>query len=47
MFAKDHENKDISFCTTVIFGDRSKFNISASDGRIYLWRGVVKHEADM
>lgn len=54
-FAKDHENKDISFWNTVIFADESKFNISASDGKAYVWRqpntelqiknlrGTVKH----
>lgn len=53
-FAKDHENKDISFWNTVIFADESKFNISAPDGKEYVasikyelqtknLRGTVKH----
>lgn len=37
-FAKDHADKDDSFCNTVIFADESKYNLFGSDGKSYVWR---------
>ncbi|GFU13580.1 uhu transposon [Trichonephila clavipes] len=37
-FAKSHVNLSDEFWNTVIFSDKSKFNIFRSDGRQYVWR---------
>lgn len=54
-FAQKHIDKPLSFWETILFSDKSKFNIHGSDGRVMVWRkpnqqmliknlcGTVKH----
>lgn len=39
-FALEHVDKDQEYWNRVLFTDESKFNISASDGKVTVWRRV-------
>lgn len=42
-FAKKHVTKPLSFWESVLFSDKSKFNIHGSDGRVMVWRKPNQH----
>ena len=37
-YSKDLLNKSVGFCETIIWSDKSKFNLFGSDGKVLMWR---------
>ena len=35
---KEHTNQPVSFWNTVLFSDKSKYNVKKSDSRVRVWR---------